>query len=101
MRRCWGTGWGCCLALEYRHRLAHMPRVRQVWHMGTHANPCDPPRRPHSLQGCVALLHAGSGDMADLMSPGDAFGELALLPDLAARRRMHTVCVCVGGGERV
>ncbi|KAG2426883.1 hypothetical protein HXX76_012670 [Chlamydomonas incerta] len=44
-------------------------------------------------RGCVALLHAGSGDMAELLSPGDAFGELALLPDLAARRRMHTAVV--------
>ncbi|GLI67898.1 hypothetical protein VaNZ11_012222 [Volvox africanus] len=40
-------------------------------------------------QGCVLLMSLLC-EVSALLRPGDMFGELALLPDLGARRRMHT-----------
>ncbi|KXZ44546.1 hypothetical protein GPECTOR_65g164 [Gonium pectorale] len=38
----------------------------------------------------AVLLRGPTGDLADVLTEGQAFGELALLPDLAARRRVST-----------
>ncbi len=44
---------------------------------------------PRYTQGCVVLT-SSSGDVSGMLHPGDCMGQLALLPDLAARRRPAT-----------